>query len=535
MNRRASTLLLALLSGCSFVFDPDDHLGAAAPDPCDADGDGFVAATEACGGDDCDDASAARYPGAPPACDGFQPNDCHALEFATELREAFGVEGGRTVDFGHLPLHTLDTLAAPMAPEPPTVDVRIVGYEATGGPQASVAFVAGGSAEVDPSQVWLFDYDATRPEQGQMHDPELGLPSAFAFGALGPNTARVYATRHGFQGTGTFLASRDVGVGAERPMLISADPTLADGPGGGTIGVAPTVALLGAYDPILETAFLPQVHLVFTTTTTAGSVWTHAPAGTDPAQDARIVGLPNGSEGRILSGVGAEAFFALDNSTDLLVWRRTADSGSASSPSGLLTTYTGLPNRTSLPIDPLFFPLMGAVDDTTASYLVSYVDTSGVARVGVVACVRLGIGTASEQSTCTPPQQEVAVTNLSTVVESLAAVRAPGGALIVAASARESAGQQRGVLLYHVSADSQDPLNTQLRVRPLAHVDAQGRPWLVPLGGAFDTTSDRLSVTLLDAPYGASQRWTILVAGLSDHLQRGYTRLTVAGVTACVP
>jgi formylglycine-generating enzyme required for sulfatase activity len=75
-----SVLVLVLVLGvaCGNGHDPPGNSAAggeagAATDACDADGDGRE--SEACGGDDCDDARDDIYPGAPDVCDG-DDNDC---------------------------------------------------------------------------------------------------------------------------------------------------------------------------------------------------------------------------------------------------------------------------------------------------------------------------------------------------------------------------------------------------------------------------------------------------------------------------
>jgi len=62
-----------------------DHAtpGLFNPECCpDADGDGYTDAS--CGGDDCDDADAATYPGAAEACDGVPDNNCDGILDATD-------------------------------------------------------------------------------------------------------------------------------------------------------------------------------------------------------------------------------------------------------------------------------------------------------------------------------------------------------------------------------------------------------------------------------------------------------------------
>lgn len=69
-----AALVFALIGGIAFRVEPLTTRTQAGNDPCDWDGDGYVAAS--CQGDDCNDFNSAVHPGATEDCNDRWDNDC---------------------------------------------------------------------------------------------------------------------------------------------------------------------------------------------------------------------------------------------------------------------------------------------------------------------------------------------------------------------------------------------------------------------------------------------------------------------------
>lgn len=528
MSRSIVLLLLAqsLLAGCSFVYDPDDHV--AATDPCDVDRDGFRAATAACGGDDCDDASSTRYPGAPPACDGATPNDCLVADLVPELRSTFSTSTGAMVDFGLLPYETIDDLASPSALTAPPLQVDVVGFETPSGPQATVAFVAGSDSASRDARVLLFNYDPRDPAAGVVDDPALAVPSAFALGGVTATTARVMATQRNFVGSGAFLWYRDVVSGGNRPTM-NAGTSATFGIPAVNYLVRPTVGLAGAYDPIANAADNPQMMFVLRGVSAAQDSWTRIPWNDVTAGAMRYVNIAAGpiESTRLWPTTSGEAFALTENSASPWVWERTADSGDTSNESGVVSQYTGVDITSTGLMEPVILPRQASTVPMVQPYRIFFVDAQGRLNLHIVACGRTSPGTAAGQSTCASISTGP-LTLPDVEIRAFDAARTPGDGTMLVLSARDPASNERGVMLYYLPDASSVPV-------PFAHKDAMGRPWLVPPQNANGGYFDRVALTVLDEAWGTGQRWTVAVAGISDYTIRQGASVTVTGVVACAP
>lgn len=529
MKRALPALLLLTsgLGGCSLVYDPNDHL--APVDPCDRDRDGFLAADSICYGTDCDDSDATRYPGAAPRCDGQPPRDCRTPAIQPALQAAFGVSGSTGVDFGYLPLHVDNSMPGPSVPATaPPLEVHIAGFESQYG-QASIAFVAGAGGTTLAPHVFVYDYAVLTPDLGVIHDPGLGVPSAFDLGGIDATTARVLATERGFTGVGSFLSYRDVTAGLDRPILLG---TSADALNGNSLGTAvrDTVALAGEYLPTQNGALDPQMVWVERSLGDSADRLARLPWDDVSAGAFRYAALSAGATDgtRLWASGGASLFSTTQGVANARVWNRLADSGASNQPSGALFDYTGVNLPGTALIEPAVVPV-GSVGGTTATYALVYVDSQGVAHVQSVSCTETGGGVLAT-SVCQSAGDTV-IDATGVEVTAVAAAPTPGNGAVLALSALVNGTLDRGVLLYYAAVTS----TAAPTVTPFAHWDDYGRPWVISPSSGYGRYFERLDLATLDMPLGATARWTVLLAGVSDYRTTSGAAVAMGGVVGCIP